>query len=55
MWEIETSNDGKYLIKNRLSGLYLGMLHSSEYDGAYCVQLTNDGSDNVKWYILVTE
>lgn len=54
MWSIE--DDGTaYKIKNRLSGLYLGILDSSSNDGAWCVQMMDDDTNNVKWYLLVTE
>ena len=55
MWEITADSDGQYKIKNRLSGLYLGIENSSIEDGAICVQLENSESDNINWYFLATE
>lgn len=55
MWEIISTTEGQYKIKNRWSGLYLGIANASESDGTVCVQMEDDGSDNLRWYFLVTE
>lgn len=53
--KFSSTSDGKYLIKNRWSGLYLCIQGDSEDNSALCVQRDNDGSEKFKWYFLVTE
>ena len=55
MWEIIPTTEGQYKIRNRWSGLYLGISGASTSDGAICIQMEDDGSDNLLWYFLVTE
>ena len=55
MWKIIPTEDNRYMIQNRWSGLYLGISENSETDGAKCIQMQDDGSDNIKWCFLVTE
>ena len=53
MWEIVPTSDNMYMIKNRVSGLYLGISGNSTSNGAPCVQLASS-EESTKWYFLVT-
>ena len=54
MWKIIPTEDNHYMIQNRWSGLYLGVLNNSTNDGASIVQVSDESSSS-EWFILLTD